>query len=123
MEIKIGRFIITTKFDRKEGAIEYYDIIIKKDDMELKTIKGCVGAKSCEFWKDYAIKIATRLDILYARKDVVLSNQLSYSANALMTKPKEGYEKEWQETEDEFKVIESWIQEIQSDLIGGVHKA
>ena len=122
-EIKIGRYEITTKFDRKEGNMDYYDIIIKKDDKVIKISKGCIGAKSCEFWKNYAIKIVKRLDILYTRKDMVLHNQLCYSANALMTKPKEGYEKEWQETEDEFETIEAWIQEIESDFIGGVHKA
>ncbi len=119
---KIGRYEIETKFDRNDGPVEYYDVLMHKEGQLIKTMKGCLGKKSCEYWKNYVIKIASRLEILYTRKDMAYHNLLCYSSNYAMTEPKEGYSKEWQESKAEAEVIEAWIKEIESDFFGCVYR-
>ncbi|MBU5312248.1 hypothetical protein KQI38_09430 [Tissierella carlieri] len=53
----------------------------------------------------------TRVEILEKYKDIACHNLFCYSANYLMSKPKEGYEKEWNEANEEIKLLEELIAE------------
>ena len=53
----------------------------------------------------------TRVEILNKYKDMACHNLFCYSANYLMSKPKEGYEKEWNEANEEIRLLEELIAE------------
>lgn len=53
----------------------------------------------------------TRLDLFKKYHDMACHNLLCYSANCLMEKPKEGYEKEWNEALQEVEILEELIKE------------
>jgi tRNA A22 N-methylase len=53
----------------------------------------------------------TRLEFLEQLKEEVCQNILCYSANYLMTKPKDNYREEWLEENEKLKNIEEMIKE------------
>lgn len=70
----------------------------------------------------------TKIEILEKAKEMACHNLFCYSKNYAMTVPKEGYEKDWQETKDEAKILESMIGEIENPptvemTIGQLEKA
>lgn len=53
----------------------------------------------------------TKKELLNKYRDMACHNLLCYSNNYLMTEPKAGYEKEWQEAKEEVKILEEIISE------------
>jgi hypothetical protein len=118
----VGRYVITTEFDRTEGCLKYYDVILSRDGKEIHKISGCIGEKSCERWKEYLVKITRRLDFLYDNLDMACHNLLCYSKNYLMEEPKVGYEGDYFDQMKKVGTITEWIKEIESDLTGKVYR-
>ena len=54
-----------------------------------------------------------KVDLLKEFKDMLNHNLWCYSSNTLMTKPKQQYIKEWEETNEKIKLIEEIIRDEQ----------
>ena len=115
-KIIIGKYEIEKLYTNSDGAFECYDVIIRKDNKQQKNIKQCIGPKSAEHWKEYALLKIKRLDILNTRLEMVLHNMMCYSTNVFHTEPKVGYESEYKLAFDEADTLEFWIKEIESNI-------
>ena len=111
-ETRIGRFTIAVEVaDAKAGR---FDVVLHEDGTIIKKSLGCIGEQSAEYWKEYWIKKAERLEVLHKRLDQVNHNLMCYSANLLMNSPKEGYEEQWAITDKEQKIIAGWLDELEA---------
>lgn len=88
-ELQVGRFTIVKgdMYQNQAFGLEYYDVVLKEGEKVVKQCTGCIGAKSAEFWKEFLIEQAIKLNILYDR--------LGLSANPA-----------------EVIVIEKWVKEL-----------
>lgn len=114
--INVGRFVVQIELDRVDGPLKYYDVVLCKDNKEVKICKGCIGEKSATFWGNHLEKLAKKLEILYTKKELVAHNILCYSETCLMSEPKVNFNFEWQEAKEELEFIETWIQELESKI-------
>ena len=59
----------------------------------------------------------TRLDILKREYQMACHNLYCYSANFLMTKPRDGMEKEWAEFNEEVEILTVWMKELEGETV------
>lgn len=119
MEIKhVGNYVITMELNRVHGSMKYYDVVLSKDDKEVKICKDCIGEKSGRFWASVLEDLAMKLSILESRKVMVTHNLYCYSSSYLMNCPKDGMEEQWRETKRELSFIIQWIEDLTRDFDG-----
>ena len=57
----------------------------------------------------------TKKDLLLQYLEMAIHNLLCYSRNYLMSEPKEGYEKEWNEAQEEVHLLDEMIEPLKAD--------
>lgn len=113
-EITVGRFLVTVELAETQTIGTKYDVVLSKDGKVVKSSTGCIGEQSAEYWKEYWIKFAKRLEILYHALDMANHNLMCYSKNLLMDSPKDGYEEKWAEMDQKQRVIAQWLDELEA---------